>query len=116
MQEVAGREGVCAEVEGPADLCVPPATREALCLLVREAVTNSIRHGGARSVRLTIDDAESLTLRIDDDGRGFDPAQVRSAVRHFGLAGMGQRVAELGGELRVASQPGRGTEVLVVLP
>lgn len=115
-QEVAGREGVCAHVEGAAGLRVPAATQEALCLLVREAVTNSIRHGGARRVRLTIDDADRLTLRIDDDGCGFDPAQARTSDGHFGLAGMEQRVAGLGGELHISSQPGRGTELLVVLP
>ncbi len=116
VQEVAGRDGVLAYVEGAAEVRVPPATREALCLLAREAVTNAIRHGGARRVRLTVDDTDKLVLRIDDDGCGFDPAQARDSAGHFGLTGMDERVAELGGELCVSSQPGKGTEVLVVLP
>jgi signal transduction histidine kinase len=116
VQEVAGREGVRADVAGAVDVRVPPATREALCLLVREAVTNSIRHGGARSVQLAIDDADRLTLRIGDDGRGFDPTLAPESIGCFGLSGMRQRVAELGGELRVSSGPEMGTELLVVLP
>jgi signal transduction histidine kinase len=116
VQEVAGREGVRADVEGAVDVSVPPATREALCLVAREAVTNSIRHGAASSVRVTIDNADRLTLRIGDDGCGFDPARSPESSGHFGLAGMRQRIAELGGELRVSSQPGKGTELIVVLP
>jgi signal transduction histidine kinase len=114
-EEVAGREGVRAEVTG-ADPHVSPATREALCLLVREAVTNAIRHGGAETIRVTIDDGPGLTLRIDDDGCGFDPEQARGAIGCFGFAGMDRRVAELGGELHLSSRPGAGTELLVVLP
>jgi signal transduction histidine kinase len=115
-EEVAGREGVRAEVVGAVDLHVPPVTREALCLLVREAVSNAIRHGGARTVRVTVHEAPELRLSIGDDGRGFDPDHVRRAAGHYGLAGMDSRVALLGGELQISSQPGEGTEVLVVLP
>jgi signal transduction histidine kinase len=115
-QEVAGREGVHAEVTGADELNVPAVTREGLCLLLREAVTNAIRHGGARRVLVTVEEVPELRLRIDDDGRGFDPEQVRDAARRFGLAGMDQRVARLGGELRVSSQPGKGTELVVLLP
>jgi signal transduction histidine kinase len=116
VQEVAGREGVRADVDGATDVSVPPATRDALCLLAREAITNAIRHGGARRVRLTIDGVDTLTLRIADDGRGFDPARAHTSAGHYGLAGMDERVARLGGELRVSSQPGEGTVVLVLLP
>jgi signal transduction histidine kinase len=113
-EEVAGREGVRAEVTGAAELHVPDATREALCLLVREAVTNAIRHGGAGTVRVRVEDVPELTVRIDDDGRGFDPERP-PAIGAFGLAAMDQRVAALGGELRVSSRPGGGAELLVVL-
>jgi signal transduction histidine kinase len=116
VDEVGGREGVRAEVTGAADLRVPPATRAALCLLVREAVTNAIRHGGARTVRVTIDRSSALRVRVEDDGNGFDPDRLHDAGRQFGIAGMDERVAELGGELRVLSRPGEGTQVLVVLP
>jgi signal transduction histidine kinase len=115
-QEVAEREGARADVEGGLDVSVPAATRDALCLLVREAVTNAVRHGGARTVLVSVQDTPELRLRISDDGGGFDPTLVRQGVGRAGLRGMSQRVGRLGGDLRITSQPGQGTEVLVVLP
>jgi signal transduction histidine kinase len=115
-REVAERAGARADVEGGLDVSVPPATRDALCLLVREAVTNAVRHGGARTVHVSVQDAPELRLCISDDGGGFDPTLVRQSVGRAGLSGMRQRVEGLGGDLRIRSQPGQGTEVLVVLP
>jgi signal transduction histidine kinase len=115
-EEIAAREGVRADVAGAADLRVPPTTRDALCNLVREAVTNAIRHGGASTVRVTVQEAPELQITITDDGCGFDVEAVRGAAGHFGLVGMDQRAALLGGELRVSSSSGTGTEVRVILP
>lgn len=115
-QEIAEREGARADVEGALDVSVSAATRDSLCLLVREAVTNALRHGGARTVRVSVENAAELRLRISDDGRGFDPELARQSVGRLGLRGMGQRVGQLGGDLQITSQPGHGTEVLVVLP
>jgi signal transduction histidine kinase len=115
-QDIAEREGARAYVEGDLDVSVPPVTQNGLCLLVREAVTNAVRHGGARTVRVNVQDAPKLRLSIGDDGRGFDPEQARASAEGFGLCGMDHRVGELGGELQISSQPGKGTEVLVVLP
>jgi signal transduction histidine kinase len=114
--EVAERDGARAVVEGEAGADVPATTRDELCLLVREAVANAIRHGGASTVRVRVQDAPELSLWIGDDGCGFDPEQVRRGEGHFGLAGMRQRVRRLGGELTVGSRRGRGTEIEVVLP
>ena len=115
--EVAEREGARAVVEGEgggAD--VPATTRDELCLLVREAVANAVLHGGASTVRVRLLQAPELRLLIGDDGRGFDPEQVRRGSGHFGLAGMRQRVHRLGGELTISSRQGHGTEIAVVLP
>jgi two-component system, NarL family, nitrate/nitrite sensor histidine kinase NarX len=51
---------------------------------------------------------------VEDDGRGFEPAA--SHPGHFGLESMRSRAAELGGQLRIASEPGRGTVVRVDVP
>jgi signal transduction histidine kinase len=115
-QDVAGRVGARVEVDGEADVQVPAATREALCRLVREAVTNAVRHGGATAVRITVRETPELRVVIGDDGCGFDPEAVGDPSPGFGLPGMQQRVKQLGGELRIDSEPGRGTEVLVRLP
>ena len=56
-------------------------------------------------------------LRIKDDGRGFDQNGVFATLGgHFGLIGMRERAERLGGELRLASHPGEGTEVEVSVP
>ena len=58
-----------------------------------------------------------MTLRVRDDGVGFDPALLKQAVRrgHLGLTQMRERVESLGGTLTLRSQPG-GTEIQVTLP
>lgn len=89
--------------------------REALVRIVAEAAGNAVRHGGAERMRITLDGAKGLLLRLEDDGRGFDPAaQVRTGA--YGLRGMRERAQDLGGELRVESAPDRGTVVEVRLP
>src|SRR5262249_52439275 len=84
-----------------------------LLLLVREAVLNALRHAGPThvSIRLMFH-GDSLALEVEDDGCGFDPAQVNtSGNHHYGIIGMRERVAKLGGEFVLTSEPGKGTVV-----
>jgi signal transduction histidine kinase len=56
-------------------------------------------------------------MKIGDNGRGFDQQDVFSSrAGHFGLIGMRERAERLGGELRLASNPGKGTAVEVTVP
>jgi two-component system sensor histidine kinase DegS len=74
------------------------------------------RSGTARSVRLTLQRNDgALCLSIRDDGCGFDPKDVER-YGHFGLLGMRERALRLGAALRVDSQPGRGTSIVVLMP
>jgi signal transduction histidine kinase len=62
-------------------------------------------------------EARKLLLRIVDNGSGFEQKDVFSSLGgHFGLLGMRERAERLGGELRLASHPGEGTEVEVMVP
>lgn len=86
--------------------------------IVQEALTNVARHAGARQVAIRIEqDAtaghEGIALTVTDDGRGFD---VANRTKRFGLLGMRERVAMLGGTLEIDSQAGRGTRVAAWLP
>lgn len=82
--------------------------------ILREAVSNSVRHGRARHIVLRAEqDNRSIALSVQDDGVGF--AAGGRAGGH-GLQNMRARAAELGGQLDVASAPGRGTKVLLTLP
>ena len=98
---------------------VPVEVERNLLRIAHEAVTNAIRHSGART--LTIDlrfEADAVHLRVRDDGRGFDPEAYLHGPRgeHFGLLGMRERVHSVRGELEVRSQPATGTEILCRLP
>ncbi|HET7479542.1 MAG TPA: PAS domain S-box protein [Rubrobacteraceae bacterium] len=79
-----------------------------LLRIIQEALTNVRRHSGARRVlvRLRVD-GEYLVAEVVDDGHGFGP-EVDAGV---GTRSMNERAAALGGELRVESEPGRGTRV-----
>jgi signal transduction histidine kinase len=95
---------------------VPPATREALVRIVREAITNAARHGKATVARVELSNGRGIRLRVTDDGVGFDPLAVRSQGRGFGLTSMDERTRQLGGSLRIESSPLHGTTIDVVLP
>jgi protein-histidine pros-kinase len=87
-----------------------PERALALFRIAQEALTNIRKHAHARTVKLALEiDAEGATLRIDDDGAGFDAAAAGSASH--GLAGMRHRVQMFAGRLDVASAPGTGTRI-----
>ena len=83
--------------------------------IVAEALTNAVRHAGARSVRVTVDQRpERLRLCVEDDGRGM-PAQTSGGG--LGVASMRERARELGGDVTMTpGGSGRGTRVEAVLP
>jgi signal transduction histidine kinase len=60
-------------------------------------------------------DRGGVTLRVADDGRGFDPQAPRPGT-HLGLWSMRERVEQLGGQFEVESAPGRGTKLTITLP
>ena len=113
-EAVAARWGADAVLAVDPFVRPSPAAQQALLRIVREAVTNAARHGQARRVWIYVEADEGITLRVVDDGIGFDPADVAGAG--FGLTSMRERVEELGGELRLESLPTAGTTVEVFLP
>ncbi len=86
--------------------------------VLKEAVTNALRHSGAKTVQVTLGgDGGDFVFAVTDDGRGFDPANVPGPSRgHFGLSGMAERVRRLGGLFRIDSAPGRGTRLEARIP
>jgi signal transduction histidine kinase len=89
-----------------------------LLRIAQEAVTNTLKHAHANRIRVKLHlEAKRLFLRIVDNGRGFDQqGAFASRGGHFGLLGMRERAERLGGELKLASHPGEGTEVQVTVP
>jgi signal transduction histidine kinase len=86
--------------------------------IIQEAVTNVARHAEATLCRVEIKrQADSLRISVEDDGKGFDQtAAAAQPTRGLGLVGVRERVARLGGTLRLESRPGSGTRLLVDLP
>jgi signal transduction histidine kinase len=86
--------------------------------LVKEAVSNAIRHSGAAEVRVRFCFADSgLQIEVTDHGAGFDPETCRgSESGHFGISGMRERVARLGGHFSLESTPGAGTRLRIRIP
>lgn len=85
--------------------------------ILREAISNSLRHGRARLVTLRAERSDdTVAIAVTDDGAGFDAAEEVPGHRGHGLANMQARAAALGGSVRVTSNPGKGTRVLLTLP
>jgi signal transduction histidine kinase len=83
--------------------------------MTEEVLRNIERHARASRVRLTlqVDGGAHLTLLIEDDGVGFDPAASRPG--HFGLVGLKEQAQLIGADLAIASAPERGTQVRIAL-
>jgi len=97
-----------------------PAVTTTLFRIVQEAVSNIVRHAGAGSVTIVLQPNEAtVSLKIEDDGHGFDPGNAsREAVelQRLGLLGIRERVERLGGKIQIESAPDKGTSLLVSIP
>ena len=92
---------------------LPDEYKTCIYRVVQEALHNSSRHAQANAVRIRVQQESSrLTLSIQDDGQGFDVTQMKG----LGLAGIQERVEQLGGICHVHSEPGAGTVLTVELP
>ncbi len=96
-----------------------PSVEGELLRIAQEAVTNVLKHSESTRLELFFgnEDAGTVLLRIADDGVGFDVSLTHSdGEPHFGLQGMRERVASIGGKLEIISSPGGGTVVELRLP
>jgi signal transduction histidine kinase len=91
-----------------------PAVEDATYRLVQEALTNALKHAAAGEVRIAVVDRDgAVQIDVEDDGCGFSTGDSSDG---FGLIGMRERVALVGGTLEVSSRPGAGTRVHAALP
>jgi PAS domain S-box-containing protein len=83
--------------------------------MLQESLTNIARHAEAKSVEVILQcQDDGVMLMISDDGKGFDPSQVKATS--FGLLGMRERLLAVGGELEIYSEMQNGTRVVAHLP
>jgi signal transduction histidine kinase len=96
-----------------------PMLEDEIYRIGREVIRNAFRHADASRIEVEIRyDEDQLRLRIRDDGRGIDPKVLddSSRSRHWGLAGVRERVQRIGSRLEFWSEVGAGTEVELMVP
>jgi signal transduction histidine kinase len=115
-KEFSRRSGVPATVELEGNLeALDEGLRTCLYRVVQESLTNCARHARAKSIVVFVSgESERVTMKIQDDGIGFDLKALEN--RGLGLIGMEERVREAGGVLEVKSEKDAGTLVTVEIP
>jgi two-component system NarL family sensor kinase len=94
---------------------LPPAVEIGLYRIAQQAVANAIAHAHAGRVDVCLTrQPRVVTMRIEDDGVGFNPAVVPAG--RYGLVGMAERARLLGGSLSIDTEPGSGTAIHVTVP
>jgi PAS domain S-box-containing protein len=93
---------------------LPPTLEDQMLRIGQEAVTNVLRHAEASALDITLHfSAQTLSLEIQDNGRGFDPSGPQEG---FGLLGLRERAESLGAQLALITRPGEGTRVTLTVP
>lgn len=112
---VATQSGLVVDLEGVPEGRLDREVETAVYRMVQEALTNVVKHAEARHVSVVLAvRADALSVLIEDDGRGFDPACAPDD--RLGLVGMRERLALLGASLHVDSRPGGGTTLRATIP
>jgi len=103
------------EIEKGLAYCVPSAQVEPLLLIVREALSNCVRHARAHSGTVTARCHNGIMrIEVEDDGVGFDPAGAKPGGH--GLANMAARAQQIGARYQLLATPGQGVRVVIELP
>ena len=106
-----------AEIDPVDDIFSRKEDQINLYRVVQESVTNILKHSAAAEARLTVTrEAKSVTVRVEDNGRGFDAESPDRASDGFGVSGMAERARILGARYAIRSAPGKGTAILLEIP
>ena len=124
---VPALHGLCKEIsekykieihfsEGEEPVDVPKDVALCMFRVAQESLGNVVKHSGTREAHVQFHaNAIGISLRISDQGKGFDPA-VKNPAAGIGLIGMNERLRLVGGRLLVKSETGRGTEIVAEAP
>ncbi len=96
---------------------LPAVTEHNLLRVAQEALANSLKHSGAKKIVVALRyESSQIQLRLHDNGHGFDfPSAGQASSGHFGLLDMRERAEKIGARFSLASQPGHGTEILLLI-
>jgi signal transduction histidine kinase len=108
------------EFDGPQEEepLLPAPLSAQLIRVVRESMTNALKHGAPKRVAVRLRyNSSQIEVTISDDGLGFSPEKAMGpASGHFGLSGMRERIQRLGGKFAIRSTPGMGVDVVLSVP
>jgi signal transduction histidine kinase len=118
-EEMAGKAGLEVVTHFDLDRSLPSEVETAFYRIAQESLTNAIRHAVATRIEIELLQTPlGVCLRIEDDGKGFDPDDVvhQKSQPHLGLISIQERAEMLGGSVAVYSAPGAGTSVQIRIP
>jgi two-component system, chemotaxis family, CheB/CheR fusion protein len=108
------------QLSAPEEYYISRDEQTFLLQIVRELFFNIVKHASATRVKVEVGrQDEAITIRIEDNGLGFDLEEVRSRQQKrggFGLFNIEERLALIGGHLEIDTSPGRGTRMMVFAP
>jgi two-component system sensor histidine kinase UhpB len=114
VRSLSGQSGISIDRNIERELPLDADDELVVYRVAQEALTNVVRHSGARSASLTLrSDDEHVVLSVSDDGEGIAAAQLDSS---FGIRGMRERALLVGATLMIDTAPGQGTTVRLVVP
>lgn len=118
-EEMAAQSDLKIKVRDKLNQEVPLDLALVLYRIVQEGLTNVLRHAQAKQAQIDLlQEGNLIQLKIEDDGRGFDPAEIHPSPgrRHLGLISMNERAELIGGHMELYSAPGEGTAIKVLVP
>ena len=120
LATVERRSGIRTRVEVEDFGRLPAAVENGLYRIAQEALNNVLKHAQAREVTLVLRrENDRVYLEVVDDGIGFEPdllSPTSSVHGGLGLHSMTERASQMGGEIQVHSEPGKGTRICVEVP
>jgi signal transduction histidine kinase len=120
-RQIEKQHGIASEFEDDGqDKPLDEDVRVLLFRNVRELLINVVKHAQAQKVKVTIAKVdEKIYVTVEDDGVGFDAEKTAAMVGEtggFGLFSIRERMEQLGGELKIASEPGHGSRMTIIAP
>lgn len=115
LNAVERRAGVKAHLIADQSMELPAYLEEELYWLIQEALNNTLKHASAASVTVQLQMiCNCLEVKVIDDGIGFD-SEIASQKDGMGLINLRERAKQIGGQLKIVSAPGQGTEVTIII-
>ncbi|HEX7940628.1 MAG TPA: triple tyrosine motif-containing protein, partial [Gemmatimonadaceae bacterium] len=118
QREVDGRAIELSFRQSGTPRTYPAGLEEQMLKIGKEAIVNAARHAHADRIEIELEASdEALTLRVIDNGTGFDPGAVApDGTSHYGLTSMRERAEDIGGRFTILSTAGRGTRIEATVP